>query len=306
MIEEIEKLLIEGNLKFKWKIMQDLESVEIQENIPKYPVLILTCMDPRIDIYRIFQLNPGDVFILRNAGNIYTQDVLRSILITIFKYEIKYIIILWHLDCGMTKINPVELRKKLPSEFLSRLSSNYSELFRELTNFFKPFDNEVQNVLDQIKTLEIIKVFYPEIEITGMLYDVKTGIVFEHERFRDYRSIEDFRNKYKEILIEKKSQFTEFLAKINTVIPTFEDSKELSRESESKEVGMSTVAEKNEEKKDTRNIEQKEYKRDYNNNIQTFIPKIKVPKIKFQGVKIYIPKRFSEKREILSKHWKDN
>jgi len=50
------------------------------------------------------------------------------------------------------------------------------------------------------------------------------------------------------------------------------------------------------------NIEQKEYKRDYNNNIQTIIPKIKVPKIKFQGVKIYIPKRFSEKREILSKH----
>ena len=125
--------------------MQDLESVEIQENIPKYPVLILTCMDPRIDIYRIFQLNPGDVFILRNAGNIYTQDVLRSILITIFKYEIKYIIILGHLDCGMTKINPVELRKKLPSEFLSRLSSNYSELFSELINFFKPFENEVSD-----------------------------------------------------------------------------------------------------------------------------------------------------------------
>ncbi len=302
MIEEIEKLLIEGNLKFKWKIMQDLESVEIQENIPKYPVLILTCMDPRIDIYRIFQLNPGDVFILRNAGNIYTQDVLRSILITIFKYEIKYIIILGHLDCGMTKINPVELRKKLPSEFLSRLSSNYSELYRELTNFFKPFDNEVQNVLDQIKTLEIIKDFYPEIEITGMLYDVKTGLVFEHEKFKDYRSIEDFRETYREILIEKKSQFTDFLDKIKTEIPTFEDSKDLSREGESRKVVISTVAEKNEEKKDTYNIEKKEYKRDYNNNIQIILPKIKVPKIKFQGVKIYIPKRFSEKREILSKH----
>ncbi len=297
MIEDIEKQLIESNLKFKWKIMQDLESVEIQEDIPKYPVLILTCMDPRIDVYRIFQLNPGDIFILRNAGNIYTQDMLRSILITIFKYGIKYIIILGHLDCGMTKINIPELRKKLPSKFLSRLSSNYSELFRELTNFFKPFDNEVQNVLDQIKTLEIIKVFYPEIEITGMLYDVKTGLVFEYEKFKDYRSIEDFREMYREILIEKKSQFTEFLAKIKTVIPTFEDSKESSRESESKEVVISTVVEKNEEKKDTPDIEPEEYKRAFNNNIQTIIPKITVPKIKFQGVKIYIPKRFSERKE---------
>ena len=302
MIKDIEQQLIESNLNFKWKIMQELESIEIQENIPKYPVLILTCMDPRIDIYRIFQLNPGDIFILRNAGNIYTQDMLRSILITIFKYEIKYIIILGHLDCGMTKINPVELRNKLPSKFLSRLSSNYSELFRELSNFFKPFDNEVQNVLDQIKALEIVKKFYPEIEITGMLYDVKTGLVFEYEKFKDYRSIEDFRETYREILIEKKSQFTDFLDKIKTEIPTFEDSKDLSREGESREVVISTVAEENEEKKDTHNIEQKEYKRDYNNNIHTIIPKIKVPKIKFQGVKIYIPKRFSEKREILSKH----
>lgn len=259
-------------------------------------------MDPRIDIHRIFQLSPGDVVILRNAGNIYTQDMLRSILITIFKYEIKYIIILGHLDCGMTKINPVELRKKLPSEFLSRLSSNYSELFSELINFFKPFDNEVQNVLDQIKTLEIIKVFYPEIEITGMLYDVKTGLVFEYEKFKDYRSIEDFRKTYKEILIEKKSQFTDFLDEIKIEIPTFEDSKDLSRVGDSEEVLISSVAEKIEEKKDTYNIEQNEYKWDYNNIIQTIVPKIKVPKIKFQGVKIYIPKRFSEKREILSKH----
>jgi len=302
MIEEIEKLLIEGNLGFQWKIVQGIESIQLGDKVPRYPVLILTCMDSRIDIHRIFQLRPGDVFILRNAGNIYTQDMLRSILITIFKYEIKYIIILGHLDCGMTKINPVELRKKLPSEFLSRLSSNYSELFSELINFFKPFDNEVQNVLDQIKTLEIIKDFYPEIEITGMLYDVKTGLVFEYEKFKDYRSIEDFRKTYKEILIEKKSQFTDFLDEIKIEIPTFEDSKDLSREGDSREVVMSTVAEKNEEKKDTRNIEQKEYKRDYNNNIQTIIPKIKVPKIKFQGVKIYIPKRFSERREILSKH----
>jgi len=278
--------------------MQDLESVEIEEYIPKYPVLILTCMDPRIDIYRIFQLNPGDVFILRNAGNIYTQDMLRSILITIFKYEIKYIIILGHLDCGMTKINPVELRDKLPSKFLSRLSSNYSELFSELSNFFKPFDDEVQNVLDQIKAFEIVKDFYPEIEITGMLYDVKTGLVFEYEKFKDYRSIEDFRETYREILIEKKSQFTDFLDKIKTEIPTLKDSKDLSREDESREVDISTVAENNEEKKDTYNIEQKEYKRDHNNTIQTIIPKIKVPKIKFQGVKIYIPKRIVRKEKF--------
>ena len=84
MIKDIEKTLIEGNLRFQWKITQDLENLEVEEKIPKYPVLILTCMDPKIDIHRIFQLKPGDVFVLRNAGNVYTQDMLRSILISIF------------------------------------------------------------------------------------------------------------------------------------------------------------------------------------------------------------------------------
>ena len=56
-------------------------------------------MDPRIDIHRIFQLEPGDVIVLRNAGNIFTQDMIRSLIIAIFKYKIKYIVILGHLDC---------------------------------------------------------------------------------------------------------------------------------------------------------------------------------------------------------------
>ena len=90
MIKEIEEKFVEGNLKFKWKIMEGLENIEIEKDIPKYPILILTCMDPRIDVHRIFQLNPGDVFILRNAGNIYTIDMLRSIIFAIVKYQIKY------------------------------------------------------------------------------------------------------------------------------------------------------------------------------------------------------------------------
>ena len=199
-------MLVEGNLHFQRKIIEGSESIHYENKIPKYPILILTCMDPRIDIFRIFQLNPGDLFVLRNAGNSYTQDVLRSILITIVEFEIKYIIVLGHLDCGMTKINLEELRKKLSYKFLSSLSTNDSEIFNELSNFFKPFDSEVQNIVDQIKTLEIVQDFYPEIEITGMLYDVNEGFIFEYEKFKDFRTIEDFRKSYKEILTKKKIQ----------------------------------------------------------------------------------------------------
>ena len=87
MTKSIEKMLLEGNMKFQWKLTQDIEKINLEGNIPKYPVLILTCMNPRIDVHRIFQLNPGDVFVLRNAGNICTMDAFRSIILAILEYN---------------------------------------------------------------------------------------------------------------------------------------------------------------------------------------------------------------------------
>lgn len=300
MIKEIEEKFVEGNLKFKWKIMEGLENIEIEKDIPKYPILILTCMDPRIDVHRIFQLNPGDVFILRNAGNIYTIDMLRSILFAIVKYQIKYIIILGHLDCGMPKINLAELRMKLPSKFLSSLSRNYSDLLPRLRDFFKLFSNEIINIKEQIKSLEKIKDFFPETEITGMLYDVNTGLIFEYDIFKDYRIAENFKEKYKEMLIKKKVQFTDFLDKFEEENVSIDDSKDLSQEGQLNEVEISAISERTEENKDNSIITQEEIKGYHYNNMLTFIPKIKVPKIQFHGVKIYIPKRFREKRENIS------
>ncbi|MFX1592576.1 MAG: carbonic anhydrase [Promethearchaeota archaeon] len=286
MIKDIEKKLAEGNLKFKWKIMQDLETIPIEENILKYPLLILTCMDPRIDVHRIFQLNPGDVLVYRNAGNIYTTDMLRTILLAIVKFKINYIIVLGHLDCGMTKINLKELRMKLPSEFLSQLSNNYSEVLSELNSFFRPFNNEIENIRRQIKTLDSIKDLYPEIEITGMLYDIKTGLVFEYETFKDYKLFENFEKKYKEMLVEKKEQFADFLINYEAEKILENESKDISQESGLSEVGIPLTPRNNEIKEDYPIVEHEkseEYK------MKSIIPKISVPKIQFHKVKIYIP-----------------
>ena len=103
--EDIEQSLVEGNKQYQWKIIQEEESTHIDGKIPTYPVLILTCMDSRIDVYRIFQLKPGEVFVLRNAGNVYTEDILRSVLVAIHIYNIQCIVVLGHLDCGMKKLH---------------------------------------------------------------------------------------------------------------------------------------------------------------------------------------------------------
>lgn len=52
------------------------------KGLPRPParhLIVITCMDARIDPYRLFGLRVGDAHVLRNAGAVVTDDVLRSI-----------------------------------------------------------------------------------------------------------------------------------------------------------------------------------------------------------------------------------
>lgn len=314
MIDNIENVLINGNLRYQWKLLQGLENIEISDKIPKYPILILTCIDPRIDVHRIFQLNPGDIFVLRNAGNFYTQDTLRAILLAIYHYDVEYIIILGHLDCGMTKINLLELKRKIPYEFFSYHSTENSDLFSEVREFFKPFTDELRNIKQQIEYLQKIHKYKPEVKITGMLYDTDTGWVFEYEKFKELAIKKNFQNYYKTILRDKKNQFIEFIKMV--------EDKNINKGEGEKYVLGNDLDEENEgylqqmadEKevlrihnenfeKDITSVNTKNQKMELDRNFkkQMIMPKIEVPKIHFPGVKIYIPKisRKKNRNEIV-------
>lgn len=309
-IEDIEKILVDGNLRYQWKLTQDLEILKSEGKFPRYPVLILTCMDPRIDVHRIFQLNPGDVFVLKNGGNQYTQDMLRSILIALYQYHIKHIVILGHLDCGMTKIKISELRKKIPRFFYAknpRVPLDYSS---ELNNLFKPFIDEIQNIRKQMETLQKLKSNLPDFEIIGMLYDVDTGWVFELEKFQELFYVETLRKHYKRIIHEKKFQFIDFLESIEDEIINRDEEEQIKNEKESDVFDLEQIPEElpeqliniteeniiNSEVSGTRTTSLKIDNQ--NLNTQAIIPKIQVPKIHFKGVKIHIPKVYRKKIEI--------
>lgn len=286
MNDLIEKMLIEGNLKFQDKISLELESVEIKGKVPRDHVLILTCMDPRIDVHRIFQLNPGDAFVLRNAGNVFSQDVFRSILLAIIQYKIRYIIILGHLDCGMTKINLLDLKKKTPREFYPQLSRKGSDLFSETRLFYKPFMDEIRNLKKQMENFENLKHYYPELEIIGMLYDTKSGWVFNYDDFKEYAYIENFEKQRRTIIKDKQYRLKVVKEKYNE---GEREKIEIEKKIEQKQEVISQEPLKGE----IEAVNEGEHKMgDSYKSIESnsFMPIIRIPKINFPGVKIYIPK----------------
>ncbi len=287
---DIEKILAEGNLRYYLKITQDLENIETQGKLPKYPVIILTCMDPRIDVHRIFQLEPGDVIVVRNAGNQYSQDSLRSILLAIYQYNIKYIIILGHLDCGMTKTNLLELKRNVPYEFLPRISNKTIDVFKETKEYFKPFNDELINIKQQIEALQRLEIHNPKLKILGMLYDIETGFVLEYSRLKEFASIENFRVHYKTILREKQFQFIDFLETIEEEIIYGEKLEAVNRGEETDEKSINPVLK---EKKDVPiGVQNQKVE------VPTILTKMQIPKINLPGVKIYIPKIYRKRNKI--------
>jgi carbonic anhydrase len=68
---------------------------------PRRKIAVLACMDARIDPYRMLGLERGDANIIRNAGGLVTDDVLRSLTISQHLLGTEEIIVMMHDDCGL-------------------------------------------------------------------------------------------------------------------------------------------------------------------------------------------------------------
>ena len=195
----------------------------------------------------------------------------------------------------MKKINLKELREKLPNEFLKGLSINYSDLLLELRAFFKPFDNEIRNIVEQINKLHKIKAFFPDTEITGMLYDTQSGWIFKTEDFRDFLTNENQLKIHKGLLYEKNQRLSKYLEENNIKEVSIEVTDEnVTEELDLKEENKSLLMEDTE----ITDVRDYGYQKSADNENASFpitLPKIQVPKIFIPKIKIHLPKSSRDK-----------
>lgn len=80
---------------------------------PRRKLAVLTCMDTRLDVYRILDLERGDAHIIRNAGGLVTDDALRSLTISQRLLGTEEIIVMMHEGCGLQAASEEELAERL-------------------------------------------------------------------------------------------------------------------------------------------------------------------------------------------------
>jgi len=84
--------------------------------VPSEHVTIVTCMDSRINTFRIFGLDSGQAHILRNAGGLATDDVLRSLVLSQRLLQTREVILMHHTNCGLHGADEAELRRTIIDE----------------------------------------------------------------------------------------------------------------------------------------------------------------------------------------------
>lgn len=184
--EEVLEELLAGNQRFVEDKVQSpnrnyLRLKEVsQEQTPL--VCIMSCADSRVPIEIIFDRGFGDLFIVRNAGNVATPEEIGSLEYGTVILGSKVLMVLGHESCGA--VTAALDIAPLPGQMGSIVAAIQPAIDRASQNDSKEFLTETvkRNVILQVERLTSSPLLYDlvqqgKLKIVGAYYSLQDGTV---------------------------------------------------------------------------------------------------------------------------------
>jgi carbonic anhydrase len=135
---------------------------------PGKGLAVVACMDARLNVYALLGLEEGHAHVIRNAGGVVTDDVIRSLAISQHLLGTREIILVHHTDCGMLTFTDDEVKADL--EAATGLRPHFAlEAFGDL-------ERDIRQSIARIKHSPFVT---HKDSIRGFIYDVHTGALQE-------------------------------------------------------------------------------------------------------------------------------
>jgi carbonic anhydrase len=131
---------------------------------PAKKIAVVACMDARLETGALLGLEEGEAHVIRNAGGVVTEDVIRSLTISQRLLGTREIMLIHHTDCGMLTFSDAELKEAIQKE------TGIRPPFAMDT-----FSNLEEDVRQSIARIEASPFVVRKDAIRGFVYEVETG-----------------------------------------------------------------------------------------------------------------------------------
>lgn len=138
---------------------------------PATHVAVVACMDARLNPAKIFGFGEGDAHVIRNAGGVVTDDVIRSLVVSQRLLGTEEIILLHHTDCGMLTFTD--------GEFIDAIESDAGERPGWASEAFADVFADVQESLRRIDESPFVP---KRDQVRGFVHDDSNGRLIEVTR----------------------------------------------------------------------------------------------------------------------------
>lgn len=135
---------------------------------PGRKLAVVACMDSRLDVFAMLGLHLGDAHVIRNAGGVITDDVIRSLTISQRMLGTEEIVLVHHTNCGLSTFSEDEFDERLLAETGARAHWK-AESFRDV-------DASVRESIRRITQSPFVA---HTGNVRGFVVDVETGALRE-------------------------------------------------------------------------------------------------------------------------------
>ena len=131
---------------------------------PGKHLAVVACMDARLNVYALLGLEEGQAHVIRNAGGVVTEDVIRSLAISQRLLGTSEVILVHHTDCGMLTFTDDQVKADIEAD--TGLRPHFAlEAFSDL-------ERDIRQSIARIKASP----FVPNKDsVRGFVFDVTTG-----------------------------------------------------------------------------------------------------------------------------------
>jgi carbonic anhydrase len=137
---------------------------------PLSKLVVVACMDARLDVEETLGLRTGDAHIVRNAGGLVTDDVIRSLIVSMELLGTQEIVLIGHTQCGLHDVDEDRLKERVAEQ--GGVHPSTVELA------FGGFGDLEQNVGRQVAILRAHP-YLRRVPVHGLIFDVSNGRLTE-------------------------------------------------------------------------------------------------------------------------------